>query len=172
MPNEKEQIKGMVVAILRNEKTGETKVMKAKNIVTDAGDLHYAQRGAAETPTNFTTAAMELGTAGDAPGKTSNRSNVTTKVSSSLKQIDGTYPQTNDSDGDNTGAGTDIVTWRVSYGTSEANGTGIDRVIITNYAGGTPGASEAVLMYATFTSFNKTSSDTLKMFVNHTFTGS
>jgi len=165
--------KGTVVVVLKNEKTGKVQTFKAKNIVTNDGDLHYAERGAAETPTEFTAAAMEYGTAGDAPAKTSDRSNLTTKTSGSLKAIDGTYPMTDDSDGDNTGSGTDIVSWRVSYGTSEGNDTAIDRVIITNYVGGTPAADENCLMYATFAaSFNKTSSDTLKVFINHEFTGS
>jgi hypothetical protein len=163
-------VKGTVVVVLKNEKTGKIRRYRTKNIVTNAGDLHYAERGAAETPTNFTSAAMEYGTAGNAPGKSSDRSDLTTKTSGSLKNIDGTYPMTNDSDGDNTGSGTDIVSWRVSYLTSEGNDTSIDRLILTNQS---PGASEPVLMYALFAaSFNKTASDTLKVFVNHTFTGS
>lgn len=171
------QIKGRVTVVLENKKTGEKKTFETENIVTDAGDLFYAQRAVKTSiPTNFVDGSgdfdgvMELGTAGASPGKASNRSNMTTKVASSEKAMDSTYPKLNDGDADNTGAGTDIVTYRVSYGTSEANGTAIDRLIITNPS---PGASEAVLMYATFgSSFNKTSSDTLKVFVNHSLTGS
>lgn len=147
------------------------------NIVTNDGDLFYAYRSVDAQPTDglFTDGAaktfdgiMELGTAGATPGKTSNRSNVTTKVASSQQAIDGTYPTINDGDTDNTGAGVDIATYRVSYATGAANDTGIDRVIITNPS---PGASEVLLMYGTLTSFNKTSSDTLKMFVNHEMLG-
>ena len=170
--DDKGHIKGLVVVVLTNAKTGEKRTYETYNIVTDAGDRHYAERGAAESPTNFTAAACEYGTAGNAPGKTSDRSDITTKTTGSLIATDGTYPQTNDADGDNTGSGTDIVSWRFSYGTGDGNDTAIDRLIITNFVGGTPGASEACLMYALFgASFSKTASDTLKIFVNHTFTG-
>lgn len=138
------------------------------NIVTDAGDVWFAQQAAGETPTNAF-GLLELGTAGDAPGKASNRSNMTTKVTGSQKAFDGTYPKTDDGDADNPGSpGTDVVTWLVSYTTAEANDTGIDRAIITNTS---PGASEPVLAYGTLTSFNKTSSDTLKFFWNITLNG-
>lgn len=167
MIKERLGVSGTVVIVLQNIFTLEKKIMRCKNIVTDAGDLHYAQRAVAESLTNAF-GIMELGSAGATPGKSSNRSNITTKIASSQKAFDGTYPKRNDDDADNTGAGVDIVTFRVSYTTGEANDAAIDRVFITNTS---PGASEALLMYAEFTSFAKTSSDTLKMFVNHTFTG-
>ena len=158
-----------VFAVVENVHTGEKSVHKAENIVTDAGDVYYAQRGASESVTNAF-GIMEMGSAGAAPGKTSNRSNMTTKIASSQKAHDGTYPQTNDGDADNPGTtGTDIITYRVSYTTGESNDGAIDRMIITN---ATPGASEPVLMYATFAAaFAKTSDDTLKVFVNHTMNG-
>ncbi|HEU4895116.1 MAG TPA: hypothetical protein VFT85_04705, partial [Acidimicrobiia bacterium] len=155
--------------------TGQKRTYVSKNIVTDAGDLYYAQRGSAETPTNFTSGAtfdgiMELyNGASSAPAKSNNRSNLTGLVTGSAKAMDSTYPKTNDGDADNTGAGTDIVTYRVSYTTGEANASSIADVIITNP---TPGASEPLLMHAEFGSpFTKTSSDTLKVFVNHQMNG-
>ncbi len=171
--NEKGTIKGLVVVVLTNVKTGKKYTYETINIVTDAGDLHYAERGASEAPTNFTTGASEYGTAGNAVTKGVDRSNaITTKTTGSLIEIDATYPTTADPDGDNTGSGADIVSWRFSYGTGDGNDTTIDRLTITNWAGGTPGASEPLLMYALFgSSFTKTASDTLKIFVNHTFTG-
>jgi len=156
-----------VMGLLYNVRRGKGKVLWGVNIVTDAGDLHIAQKLAVETVTNVF-GIHELGTAGDTPGKASNRSNVTSKVSSSQKAHDSTYPKRNDNDSDNTGAGTDVVTYRVSYTTSEANATGINRGIITNVA---VGASEPVLSYWTITAFDKTSSDTLKLFVNETMNG-
>lgn len=170
--NEKGTIKGLVVVVLINAKTGKKRTYETMNIVTDQGDLHYAQRGAAETPDEFTAAACEYGTAGNAVGKGTDRSDITTKTTGSLIETDATYPKADDQDGDNTGAGADIVTWRFSYGTGDGNDPSIDRLIITNWAGGAPGASEVTLMYALFgSSFTKTASDTLKIFVNHTFTG-
>lgn len=164
-------ITGRVTVVRTNTKTGKVDVFHSRNIVTDEGDKHYAQRGAGEAPTEFATIAFELGTAGNAPSKTSIRSDVTTKVSGSLKQDQAGYPKSNDGDADNTGSGVDVVSHSVLYDTSEANSAGITRVIITNWAGGTPAAGEVLLMYATLTSFTKTSDDTLKIFVNHTMNG-
>jgi len=149
--------------------SGKIKVYKSHNIVTNAGDVYYAQRAASESVTNAF-GIMELGTAGDAPAKASIRSNVTAVVAVSQKAHDGTYPLTNDPDPDNPDTvGTDVVTYRVSYTVAEANDTDIDRVIITNV---TPAAGEALLSYGVFSApFTKTGAQTLKVFVNHTFNG-
>ncbi len=169
----------LVVAVL-TDKNGKTRTFQTRNIVTDAGDLYYAERGAAvAVPTNFVDGGgafdgvMELydnSPANSAPAKGNDRSNLTgTLAPSSTKAMDATYPLVNDPDGDNTGAGTDVVTYRVSYTTGEANAADITDVIITNP---TPGASEPLLMHAEFgAAFTKTSSDTLKVFVNHQLNG-
>lgn len=157
---------GNVLVVIEHA-DGSRSFRRAKNIVTNAGDLHYAQRGAAETPTNaFGT--LELGSAGAAPAKTSDRSNMTTKISGSQLAVDGTYPKTNDGDADNTGAETDSVTWRFTYGKGVVVDAAVDRLIITNTS---PGASEPVLTYATFTAFGATADDTVKVYVNHNFLG-
>lgn len=161
----KAKIKGYVVAVLENVKTGKKRVFKSKNIVCTTGEIYYAERGAGASPTNAF-GIFELGTAGNAPAAGSTRVDVTSKVASSQKAHDSTYPKANDGDSDNTGAGVDVTSYRVSYTTGEANSAGINRVIITNAS---PGASEPLLMYAEFTAFTKTSADTLKMFVNHQF---
>lgn len=172
-------VNSRVVVVLEDKATGEKRRFESKNIVTDAGDLYYAQRGVNATPTNFTTGAtfdgiMELytnaGTPNAAPGKANTRANLTGTIApSSAKVIDATYPLVNDADGDNTGAGVDVVTYRTSYLTTEANAVDITDVIITNPS---PGASEPILMHAEFgAAFTKTSSDTLKVFINHTMSG-
>lgn len=173
-------VPGKVVLVRTNIYTGKKLVIEAKNIVTDQGDEFYARRATIEQPDDdmFTSGAafafdgvMELGndTTPSAPGKTDDRSVMATFfVAGSEKAMDSGYPKVNDGDGDNTGAGIDIVTYLVSYTTSEANDSDIQQVILTNP---TPGATEPILMYATFTAFTKTSSDTLKVFINHTFTG-
>ena len=75
----------------------------------------------------------------------------------------------NDGDSDNTGAGTDIITYKVSYTTAEANLADITDGILTNPS---PGASEPVITHFEFTaSFTKTSADTLKVFINHRMNG-
>lgn len=174
-------IRGLVVAVLRNEKTGLFELAETENIVTNDGDLFYAERGTLRAvgatitpvPTNFTDAngvpdmIMELyQNDGGAPTKASNRSTPGTQVGTG-KVIDSGYPTVNDADGDNTGAGTDVITYRVSFGTTEVNGA-IDDVILTNP---TPGASEPCIMHADGLAVTKASGDTLKVFVNHTMNG-
>lgn len=161
-------IPGEIILVLTNVKTGKKRVMKAKNLITDAGDIYYAQRGAAEAPTNAF-GIMELGTThSGVPAKGQDRSAITAFVASSQKAFDGTYPKANDDDADNTGKAVDVTTYRVSYTTGEANSAGITELILTNV---TPGASEPIMTHADLTSFEKTSSDTLKIFVNHNMNG-
>ena len=153
-----------VLAILRNERGGT--LIPAHNIVTDDGDLYYAQRAASETPTNAF-GVHELGSAGT-PGKTAIRSGFTV-IGSTEKAHAATYPKTNDGDADNTGAGADIVTYLASYTKADFNANGITHGWITNV---TPAAGEKLLTgYAFAASFNKTANDTLKIFVNHTMNG-
>ena len=166
--NEGLKFKGLVVAVLENKKTGKKRVFATKNLVVTTGEVYYAQLGAEEATTNAF-GIMELGTAGTAPAAGQDRSAMTTKVTGSQKAFDATYPKTNDGDADNTGAGVGVVSYLTSYLTSEANDTAISDVIITNV---TPGATEPILMHAKFgATFNKTSSDTLKVFINHTPAG-
>ena len=156
--------KNNVLAIL-NGPEGK-RVIGARNIVTDAGDLHYAQRGANEAPTNAF-AVQIMATAGT-PGKTATDDDFTA-IAASEKAHFAAYPQTNDGDGDNTGAGVDIVTWLVSYTKADFNDTAITHGIITNTS---PGVTEPLLTgYAFASSFAKTADDTLKVFVNHEMLG-
>ncbi len=141
----------------------------AENIVTNDGDLHYAQRIVSETLTNdYDTLELGSAMASGHPSKTSNRSNMT-QIGSTQKAVTTNYPTRNDSDGDNTGAGTDIVSWAFSYTKGDFNATGITHGLITN---STPGTSESCLTTFAFgASFDKTADDTLKVFVNHTVNG-
>jgi len=153
-----------VLAVLRTP--AGALLIPASNIVTDAGDIYYAQLGASESPTNAF-GILELATAGT-PGKAANRSGFTV-IGSTQKAHDGTYPKTNDGDADNTGAGTDVTTYLTSYTGADFNNGAITHGFITNV---TPGASEPILTgYAFAASINKTASDTLKVFTNHTMNG-
>ncbi len=168
------RMKGSIAVCLTNIHTGKKRIFEMKNIVTDAGDLYYAERSGGAptppTPTNFTAALifdgiMELyAGASAAPAKGNDRSAMVALVTASAKAMDATYPKINDDDTDNPGRAADIITYRVSYTTGEANNATIEDVIITNPS---PGASEPILMQAEFTTFAKTSSDTLKVWVNH-----
>ena len=147
------------------------KLMQAGlNIVTNAGDIYYAQLAMGDTLTYDFQAAgagLRLGSNTTAPVKTN--TDVGTFLSGSDHVIDGSYPTSNDSDSDNTGAGTSVMTWTYSYLTSEGNVSNIGEGAISDVRAG---PSNAVLTHFLFTSvFSKTSSDTLKVIVNHTVLG-
>jgi hypothetical protein len=158
-----------VVVVLKRA-DGEKKIWKYEdiNIVTNEGDRYYAQRAAGETPTNnFNT--MYLGN-GTQPTwtKTSNYGTLTGAISGSAKTVASGYPKTNDTDPDNTGGGVDVVTWKFSWAKADFSATGINQAVIS-----ISGASSTspILTGFNMTPFDKTSNDTLTIFVNHSFEG-
>lgn len=169
-PNQRGQLVfGQVLAILRNESLGMELLVPGLNIVTDAGDTYYAQSAVSETPTNdfdHANSGLRLGDDNTAPTKSD--TDVTNFLATSGHALDATYPQTVDPDTDNTGDGVDIVTWRYSYTTSEGNVAAIiEGAIVDNRT--TPTAALTHFLFGGV--FTKTSSDTLKIFVNHNFLG-
>ena len=162
-----------ICIVRENQDTGDKTWLYAKNIVTNDGDLYYAQKSVGGTPTSDfggSDGRMELRTGSATPAKAHVYSDVTTPVTASRKIKDGAYPKTADDDSDNTGAGADIVTWRTSWTTSDFNATAIIGGCF--HAGGASPASGAnLLTHFSITSVTKTASDTLKIFVNHTFNG-
>jgi hypothetical protein len=164
-----------VIGLLTNVPTRKERLILGANLVTNDGDHYYAQEAADEAAL-FTVAGMRLGTnagVASAPQKTDVKLQTSTGSSllvGSELAIDGTYPMSDDSDSDNTGAGVDVVTWRRSYSTSQANANDIASLDLPDNL--TDGSITQSLCVANFSSkFDKTSSDTLKVFVNHTFTG-
>ncbi len=139
------------------------------NLVGDAGDIFYAQLGAAETPTNDFK-MHELGAGGQttAVAKGDDRGDLKGNIAGTQKNTPAGYPQSNDTDTDNTGAAADVTTWLVSYTTSDFNNTDIQGGIITNTG---PATAEPILTRYIITAFAKTATDTLKIFVNHTANG-
>ena len=167
-----------ICIVKENTETGEKTWYYTHNIVTNDGDLYYAQQAVETgTPTSDfggSSGRMELRTGSATPAKADVFTQVTTPIPTSIQPMTSGYPKVNDSDSDNTGAGTDIVTWQASWTTSDFNATAIIGGCI-HVAGGASGATTAgatkLLTHFSLTSFNKTSSDTLKIFVNHTFNG-
>ena len=162
------------ICIMReNSETGKKTWLYGKNIVTNDGDLYYAQQAVETTPTSDfggSDGRMELRTGSATPAKGHVYSDVTTPVTASRKAIDAGYPKVSDGDSDNTGSGADIVTWRTSWTTSDFNSNAIIGGCI-HVGGASPASGAKVLSHFSITSFNKTASDTLKIFVNHTFNG-
>lgn len=175
------KFKEQVVIVTKDATTGRVlqRVELAPNIVTNEGDKYYAQRGAAATPTytfnagmmvvakSYTVAATKVATFGRFVGLTT--------TYSGRKTFDSGYPKTADTDTDNTGRTADAVTYKRTYTTSEANYTikalGICRRNATTAA---TSASKVLLSYKTLSAaqqVTKTSSQTLVVYINHTFNG-
>jgi len=147
------------------------------NIVTNDGDIFYAKAAVGEaqaTEEDFFNGNFVLQNPGsqDSTAKTDTFNEVTTSLAATLKAFESSpnYPLTNDADADNTGAGVDVVTYLVSYNTSDFSANGINGGAILDDLTA-PANSAKLLTHFLLTSFNKTVSDTLKVFVNHTFTG-
>lgn len=166
---EYESMRGKILAILTRPNGDQLRV-EGINIITNDGDTYYAQLAAAETPTNDfkgANAGLLLGTGTTTPAKTD--TSVTTVISGSAKTRKTGYPKTNDTgDSDNTGDGTDILTWTYEYATGDANNGAIaEGAIVDN----TTTPTKALTHFKFAAAFAKTSADTLKVIINHQFNG-
>lgn len=185
---------GQILAIVRHEEAGEEIIIPGLgflknlgyvvglntqpfkgvypglNIVTTKGDVYYAQLAMTDTITDDFQAAgagLRMGSATTTPTKAN--TDVGTFLTGSDHVIDATYPKSNDGDADNTGSGTNVMTWTYSYLTSEGNVSSIAEGGISDVRAG---PSTALLTHFLFASvFSKTSSDTLKVIVNHSVLG-
>lgn len=184
MANDSSKGRDNIVVVLKDAETGRVKqIVRTRldgthNIITDAGDKYYAQRGAASTPfmtiAQMTVAAsLQAASKGATFGDLTTAAGVSTIPTNGTQTVDAGYPTTGDSDTDNTGADSDVVTWLRTYTTTQGN-TNVKAVVL-NQAGAATGdrtSTNLLLNAATLAvSVAKSSADTLKVFVNHTFTG-
>ena len=145
------------------------------NLVTNDGEIFYAKQGAGETPAtneNFASGRFEMGTTAytEAEGDTFTNFDVggSSKISGSRQTFTSGYPKTNDTgDSDNTGDAVDAVSYAVNYAAAAWSDTDVEQGCIHDNA--SPVSATKLLSVFSFTSFAKTSSDTLKVFVNHAF---
>jgi len=167
---------GNIVAVL-NRGDGSKEYWYANNIVTNQGDRYYSATivgtafPAATSTADFKASNwMHLGTSTTAAAKTDTGPG-SSIVSGSISLTAG-YPAVNasDVDSDNTGGNAyNIVSWGYSFGTGVANVNSINEGAVL--AGSLVGNGTCLTHFLFGASFNKTSSDTLKIFVNHTFSG-
>jgi len=154
------------------------------NLVTNDGDIYYAKKAAGETPAsneNFGASACVLQNPSSANtiAKTDTYGSVTNPIVSSgaVRGLTSGYPKTADSDSDNTGASADAISYRFDWATNQINtasGNPITGGAIYDVGQTSPVSGTKILTHWNFTSpatFHKTSTDTLKLFVNHTFNG-
>jgi hypothetical protein len=143
-------------------------LIPASNIVTNAGDIYYAQAAVGEATTNAFN-RLVLASAGT-PAKDADYADFT-PIGSTAKAHTATYPKTADADADNTGGGADIITHLFSYTKSDFNHAAISRGLITNTGPVASPPTPILTGFAFASTFEKTANDTLKVFVNHEFLG-
>ena len=136
------------------------------NLITDDGDLHYAQRADQEAVTNSFTHHVMCGSGPVAAKGDQSVAYGRVTASHKIHQV----VERNNADGDNSGGGADIITWAVSYDTADFTEDSIQDGIIVN-SGGDDTDHLILTGYPFAAAFAKTSDDTLKVFVNHTFNG-
>ena len=166
------------------------------NLVTDWGDIYYAKKSAGETPStgeNFYAPSCVLNNpaSADTIAKLDKYGQVLSPITTGtgtatdsvrpLTVASPTYPKTNDQDSDNGGAGLDSVSYRFDWSQTQMDtGSGTQNPIRggaiydASRTGSNLTATTLILTHWNFanpTSFHKTSTDTLKLFVNHTFNG-
>jgi len=160
------------------------------NLVTDDGEIYYAKMGAGETPAtneNFGSGRFVIGTTAytETEADTYYEFNVSgsSAITNSNQTFTAGYPKTDDhedrsGDADNTGNDLDVVSYAVNYSASSWNDATVEQGVIVDNAspsngsapsGGNPSTGSKLLCSFSFTSFAKTASDTLKIFVNHAF---
>jgi hypothetical protein len=178
-------LKSNVIAVLGKPEINQTSRARQEiikewrygaNIVTNDGDIFYAKQAVTEVPAaneDFEAGRMELQNPAiqDTPAKTDTYTQLTTPIAASRKVFVAApdYPLRNDADTDNTGDGVDVATYLTSYTTTDFNATGINGGAIHDNAA--PVGATKLLTHFTIPAFNKTASDTLKMFVNHNMNG-
>jgi hypothetical protein len=170
-----------VLLVLQDATTGKViKTVHAKNLVTNDGAEYYAELGANETPT-YTFYAGKLALASSYLANetaTATLGFLTFSTLSGIQDFDGTYPQTDDQDSDNTQAGVRVVTYRRTYTTSQANFTIKALAIVRQGYSTDPSTAASLRVILNFLTLptaqqiTKTSSQILKAFVNHAFAGS
>ena len=177
------------ICVVKTDIQGNKEWFYGANIVTNDGDIYYAKKACAETPSsneNFAAVASGAGatcilqnpSSANSLAKTDAYGQVTNPIVTTGAQKDCTsaYPKTNDGDSDNTGAGVDVVTYKFSWTTSQidtSSGNAITGGCIVDKAA-TLGGSVKILTHWNFSSpasFHKTSTDTLTLYVNHTMNG-
>lgn len=145
-----------------------------KNLITDAGDLYYAQKAIAAispaTPSAPTAMnGMKLGTGTTAVAKAGAGAALVTYETGSNNPFDATYPQTNNLGSGNGVQARYVTTWSAGDVTESA----LTEIVIANDANTDATSSAAnTLSRAVFSAINKTASDTLVATWNHLFDGS
>jgi len=158
-------VKDNILVKIVNKKTGKEKIIKGHNIVTNAGDIHYAKKVMNET-SNLDTLYLRLGTGTDNPTK--DDTDVNNYIDPSARQVDSGFPQRNYTDEGNTNGGENVITYRITYEVGDVVANNISEGALVD----DPNSPTVALNHFLFDSaFDVTDSDQLIVFINHSFVG-
>lgn len=163
-------LEGYGTAVLLDEDGQVLELLEFHNLITDAGDLYYAQKMIAAiapaspaAPTAMT--GMKLGTGSTAAAKSGAGAALVTYLTGSNVAFDATYPQTANLGG---GLGVNAV-YRSTWGAGVATSATINEIVIVNdsaaNATSTAGNTAARAVFGSV--INKTASDSLVVTWNH-----
>jgi len=154
-----------VIALLKHD-DGSFDIHKAQNRVVTTGLQWYANKIGGSTQTNtFDTCVLGNPSSNDTIALGDNYSNLGSPITASKKTLSTGYPQQNNQDGDNTGKGQYVYTWKFEWGGADFNANGIRTGVITV---STATGTNPILNHWNFgTPFQKLSTSALILWVNH-----
>ena len=165
--NSKVPIVENVVAVITHADGSKT-VRRGKNIVSTAGDVWYAQKACTEAATNAFANIVLGSTASPATAKADTYASFTPIGSTSKAKSSG-YPKTADDDGNNSGAATNVASWKFVYAANDFTAAEVTEGIIA--ASGASGTNPILCHWEFAVHFKVEATDALTVFVNHTMLG-
>jgi hypothetical protein len=166
-------VQGWVDLYLYKEDGSLKQHRQVHNLITDAGDLYYAQKAitgiSPATPSAPTAVSgMKLGTGTTAAAKNGAGAALVTYIAASNNPFDATYPSTN-----NLGAGHGVqARYVTTWAAGDVTNSAITEIVIVNDAAvDATSTAGNTISRAVFSAINKTASDTLVATWNHLFKG-
>lgn len=178
------------ICVVKTDKDGNKSWLYGQNQVTNDGDIYYATR-AGVNPTsqalpdpNFFDAACVLQnpSSADSIAKGDTYAQVSNPIvtTGAVKDVESGFPKVNDTTTENTGKDVDAVTYKFTWTTAQINTssgnpiTGGCIIDSGDATGDSVSGSAKILTHWNFvspSSFHKTNTDTLTLYVNHTMSG-
>ena len=178
------------ICVVKTDKDGNKSWLYGQNQVTNDGDIYYATR-AGVNPTsqvlpdpNFFDAACVLQnpSSADSIAKGDTYAQVSNPIvtTGAVKDVESGFPKVNDTTTENTGKDVDAVTYKFAWTTAQINTssgnpiTGGCIIDSGDATGDSVSGSAKILTHWNFVSpstFHKTNTDTLTLYVNHTMSG-
>ena len=178
------------ICVVKTDKDGNKSWLYGQNQVTNDGDVYYATRAGVDPSAttlpdpNFFDAACVLQnpSSADTIAKTDTYANVSNPIvtSGAVQDCVSGFPKVNDTTTENTGKDVDAVTYKFSWTTAQINTssgnpiTGGCIIDSGDASGDTVTSTSKLLTHWNFvspSSFHKTNTDTLTLYVNHTMSG-